>query len=247
MCWQVFAGLLTSPISRRYRLIAFDLPGHGASENAREPERTYNIPGYGDLAIEILEALKIDEAAILGWSLGGHVGFEVMGRWTGLRGLMAVGTPPVSPGPDVLTEAFIETPLMAFAGEPNATHGEAEAYARACCGASVEGMPFLLESARRTDGRARHGMMSAALAGRGVDGRRIAETSSVPLAIIVGADDPFINKLFLHSLDYAHLWRSTIHIMENCGHAPFLDRPVSFNSLFESFLSEILPSPESCP
>jgi len=240
MCWQVFTGQFESSLSERYRLIAFDLPGHGASGNARDPERSCSIPGYSELALEILDTLGIDEAAVLGWSLGGHVGLEIMAHWNGLRGLMVVGTPPVAPSPDALAEAFLQTQLMAFAGQKEAAPHEAEAYARACCGAAVDRMPALLEAARRTDGWARHCMMRSALAGKGADGRRVAETATVPLAIVAGAEDPFINRRFLLSLDYACLWQDKVHFMEHCGHAPFLDRPTAFNALFGSFLSDIL-------
>jgi pimeloyl-ACP methyl ester carboxylesterase len=240
MCWRVFTGQFDSPLSERYRMIAFDLPGHGASEDAPDPRRTYSIPAYSELVLEILDALGVSEGAILGWSLGGHIGLELMAQWQGLCGLMAVGTPPVAPSPLALAEAFLPTPLMAFAGQQEATPEEAEAYARACCGTAVERLPELLGAACRADGRARHGMMSAALAGTGVDGKQVAETSAVPLAIVAGAGDPFVNRQFLLSLDYANLWRGRIHTMEHCGHAPFLDRPSVFNELLESFLSDTM-------
>ncbi len=240
MCWKVFTGQFESPLSERYRMIAFDLPGHGASADARDPEQSYSIPGYGELALEILGKLGVDEGAVLGWSLGGHVGLEIMAHWSGLRGLMVVGTPPVAPNPDALAEAFLQTPLMAFAGQKEATPHEAEAYARACCGAAADRMPVLLEAARRTDGRARHCMMMSALAGKGADGRRVAETAVVPLAVVAGAEDPFVSRRFLLSLDRARLWRGKIHFMERCGHAPFLDRPSAFNALLGSFLSDVL-------
>ncbi|UCH74159.1 MAG: alpha/beta hydrolase [Rhodospirillales bacterium] len=239
MCWRAFSGQLTSALSRRYRMIAFDLPGHGASEDARDPARSYHIPGYGDLALEILDALDIGEATVVGWSLGGHVGLEIMARWRGIRGLMVVGTPPVAPGAQAIAEAFLPSPLMAFAGQRKATSREAEAYARACCGAAIERHPELLTAAVRADGRAREGMMSAALAGKGADGRRVAETSTVPLAVVSGGEDPFVNKHFLESLDYARLWRGNVHIMDRCGHAPFLDQPDAFNRLLAAFLSDV--------
>ncbi len=240
MCWRAFAGQFDSPLSERFRLIAFDLPGHGASQDARDPARSYSIPAYGDVAIEILTLLGITAGAVLGWSLGGHVGLELMARWDGLRGLMIVGTPPVAPDPDALAEAFLPSPMMAFAGQLEATPGEADAYARACCGDAVDRMPALREAARRTDGRARHWMMRTALAGQGVDGRRVAETAPIPLAVVSGAGDPFVSRQFLKSLHYACLWRDTVHVMEGCGHAPFLDRRSEFNALLGAFLSEVL-------
>ncbi len=240
MCWQAFAGQFDSPLAARYRMIAFDLPGHGASADARDPERSYSIPAYAELAQEVLDALGVNAGAALGWSLGGHVGLELMARWRGLCGLMIVGTPPVSPGPDALSEAFLASPLMAFAGQRDAAPAEADAYARACCGPAIERMSAVRAMARRTDGRARWYMMRHAMAGLGIDARRIAETSPIPLAVVIGDDDPFVSRRYLLSLRYAGLWRDAVQVMEGCGHAPFLDRPREFNALLASFLADAM-------
>ena len=220
-------------------MIAFDLPGHGESADADDPERSCNIPAYADVALEVLSALGIDRAVVLGWSLGGHVGLEIMARWPGLRGLMIVGTPPVAPDPAAIARAFIASPLMEFAGREDLSPDEAEDYIRAACGPEVDRYPALLAAARRTDGRARRCMMSHALAGVGADGRRVAETCDTPLAVVVGASDPFVERNALLSVEYASLWRGEVHVMAQCGHAPFLDRPAEFNKLLNSFLGDI--------
>ena len=240
-CWQAFTRQFDAEFAVRYRIVAFDLPGHGASADAADPERSYSIPAYADVALEVLAALDIEQAAVLGWSLGGHIGLEIMARWPGLRGLMIVGTPPVAPDPAAIAQAFIASPLMEFAGREDLSPAEAEAYGRAGCGPTVDSIPALLEAARRTDGRARRRIMNQALAGVGADGRRVAETSSAPLAVVVGADDPFVERSVLLSVDYASLWRGKVHVMAGCGHAPFLDRPAEFNKLLESFLADISP------
>ncbi|MEN8196843.1 MAG: alpha/beta hydrolase [Pseudomonadota bacterium] len=240
-CWQAFTRQFDADLAGRYRMVAFDLPGHGASADAADPERSCNIPAYADVALEVLAALGIEQAAVLGWSLGGHIGLEIMARWPGLRGLMIVGTPPVAPDPAAIARAFVASPVMEFAGREDLSPDEAETYMRAACGPTADRIPALLEAARRTDGRARRCMMNQALAGVGADGRRAAETSSTPLAVVVGADDPFVERSVLLSVDYASLWRGKVHVMEGCGHAPFLDRPAEFNELLDSFLAYISP------
>lgn len=240
-CWRAFTRQFDADLAGRYRMIAFDLPGHGASPDAADPQRSCNIPAYADTALEVLAALGIERAAILGWSLGGHIGLEIMARWPGLRGLMVVGTPPVAPDPAAIARAFIASPLMEFAGREGLSTDEVEAYARAACGPATDSIPALLEAARRTDGRARRCMMDQAMAGVGVDGRRVAETGGAPLAVVVGADDPFVERDALLSLDYASPWRGGVHVMAGCGHAPFLDKPAKFNELLDSFLADIPP------
>jgi len=238
-CWQAFTRQFEAGFAERYRLIAFDLPGHGASSNAAEPERSYNIPAYADAAMEVLASVGVEGAAILGWSLGGHIGLEIMARWPGLQGLMIVGTPPVAPDPAALAKAFIGNSLTEFAGRGDMTAAEAETYVRAACGPASDSIPALLEAGRRTDGRARRWMMRQAMAGVGLDGRRIAETNPTPLAVVVGADDPFVDRRFLLSVDYAALWRDKVHVMAGCGHAPFLDKPETFNAMLDAFLADV--------
>lgn len=240
-CWQAFTRQFDADFAGRYRMVAFDLPGHGASADAADPERSCNIPAYADVALEVLAALGIEQAAVLGWSLGGHIGLEIMARWPGLRGLMIVGTPPVAPDPAAIAQAFIASPVMEFAGREDLAPDEAEAYARAACGPAADSIPALLNAARRTDGRARRCMMNQALAGVGADGRRVAETSSIPLAVVTGADDPFVERSALLSVGYASLWRGKVHVMAGCGHAPFLDMPAEFNGLLNFFLADVSP------
>ena len=59
------------------------------------PMRTYTLAGLADAAIELLERLGISEVVVLGWSLGGHIGIEMMQRFPGMKGLVITGTPPV--------------------------------------------------------------------------------------------------------------------------------------------------------
>jgi pimeloyl-ACP methyl ester carboxylesterase len=44
-CREVFRHQLHSSLTVNHRLIAFDLPGHGESSNAPDPERTYTVRG----------------------------------------------------------------------------------------------------------------------------------------------------------------------------------------------------------
>ncbi|GAA1466229.1 alpha/beta fold hydrolase [Microbacterium thalassium] len=68
-------------LAERYRVIAWDLPGHGAAEPATEP---FTI---GDLADAVAEALRTHEHEhfrYAGISFGGAVGLELMLRHPGM-------------------------------------------------------------------------------------------------------------------------------------------------------------------
>jgi len=41
-CKEIFGRQFESPLAETHRLLAFDLPGHGASSDAHDPETTYS-------------------------------------------------------------------------------------------------------------------------------------------------------------------------------------------------------------
>lgn len=56
-----------APLAERRRVIALDLPGFGRSDR---PRRAYTLPWLRDVIVELLDALGLERAALLGHSLG---------------------------------------------------------------------------------------------------------------------------------------------------------------------------------
>jgi 2-hydroxy-6-oxonona-2,4-dienedioate hydrolase len=54
-----------------HHVYAFDLPGHGFASKGASLD--CSVPGYRRFLADFLDAMKIDKAAIVGTSLGGHV------------------------------------------------------------------------------------------------------------------------------------------------------------------------------
>lgn len=234
---EIFRNQFDGDIGRTHCLIALDLPGHGASSDARDPERTYSMPGYADAVVEALERLQVKRAIVFGWSLGGHIGLEMISRFPGLVGLMITGTPPVGLGAEAVAAGFSSHPHMASAGKELLTPEEIESFAHATCGDPFE--PFLRAAVARTDGRARRLMFESFAAGRGDDQSRIVATAKTPLAVVNGADEPFVNLAYVSGLVYANLWEGRPHEIPNSGHAPFWDAPKAFDPIFSRFIADM--------
>jgi pimeloyl-ACP methyl ester carboxylesterase len=97
----------------------------------------------------------------------------------------------------------------------------------------------MVEACRRADGRFRPMMMQSVVEGRDLDGRKIAETSPLPLAIVSGSEEPFVNNAFLKSVTYNNLWDRKVHVLEGLGHMPFWQAPERINPLLGRFLDEV--------
>lgn len=235
-CKEVFSRQFEAAELGDYRLVTFDLPGHGTSEDAHDPDRTYTFGGYAEVAEAVAGEIGLDKPAIFGWSLGGHIALEMLGRGFAAKGLMISGTPPVS--------ADVESLMAGFNIDPNAENltgkrdfSDADALAYAAHTSAVGGHvdPHLLAMCKRTDGRAREIMFGSIMSGNALDEREIVKTGTTPLAIVNGRDDVFIRPDYFDCLSYAALWSRGVVRVSGAQHAPFLQKPQEFNSLLVEF------------
>jgi pimeloyl-ACP methyl ester carboxylesterase len=234
-CNAVFRNQFESGIGNTFRLIAPDLPGHGKSEDARNPERSYSMPGYADCMTEVLSVMGVSRAAIFGWSLGGHIGLEMLSRFPGVAGLMITGTPPV-----VAADAFKgfkASPHMNLAGKEHFTETDIDAYARNTCGEPYD--PVLWEAVARTDGRARLLMLGKFLKDEGANQAEVVKGKTPPIAVVNGADEPFVNVDYLDTIPFSNLWEGRTIKLEKSGHAPFWDSPDRFNPILVRFITSL--------
>ena len=234
-CRGVFRHQLQGQLAEKHRVIAFDLPGHGQSSDAPDPMWSYTRQGFADAAIEVLGKLGVTEAVVFGWSLGGHIGIDMIPRFPGMRGLMITGTPPV--GRNNMAQGFVASPHIRVAGRQDLTDADIDAFVQAIFGASVE--PFLRDAVKRADGRFRKRVFEASRAGEGIDQRLTVETSSVPLAVVNGGADRLINLDYVDTVAYANLWEGRCHRLAGLGHVSFWEEPDVFNPVIERFLRDV--------
>lgn len=250
---KVFRHMLSSPtLTQSYRIITFDLPGHGASSNAAHAEHDYTKRGFAELAVHILEHLSIESVVVLGWSLGGHIALETIpllkcasergSRIVALKGLMLIGTPPAS-GAEQAAKCFkviAESDSENLMAKTYWSDEEAEGVARfvAAGGRPELYEEWMLKDAIRSDGRARLIIFSALLEGRGVDQAKLVEDEDVLIAVVNGAEDPYINLDYLDALKWKKLWRGECLRLEGKKHAPFWEDPEGFEALLVEFLAD---------
>lgn len=229
-------------LSRRRRVIAFDLPGHGASDDASDPRRTYSMSGYADALLEALGKMGVQRFVAVGHSLGGHVALEMIAAGAQVDGALVFGTPPVANNPEGLQAGFKPTPEMAYTGNADLLDEQVPMVVELALGAEVRDDAFFIDAVRRTHGLARQYMIEAAIAGHGSDQRRLAETSLIPLAIVNGQNDPVINLDYIDSLDYANIWEGEPIRMKGAGHALHRERPDEFNDVLVRFIDFVRDS-----
>src|SRR5215831_10809903 len=76
----------------RWRVIALDLPGHGASA---KPDAPYTIDFFAGMVRSLARALEVEEAVVAGSSLGGRVALELAAWYPSFTRALVLAAPAV--------------------------------------------------------------------------------------------------------------------------------------------------------
>lgn len=238
-CGQVFDQQASALVEAGFGVLVMDLPGHGESGSAACPEEQYSFPGYARAAAAVLDSFGVNAVTLVGWSLGGHVVLELMGRDARVQSAMILGTPPIAPGPNVIGEAFMPSDGMSLAGKEVFSEEDAKLYGSLMLGGEEMLSANLLSAVRRTDGRARKYMLMNGLGGVGLDERALVESDRRPVAVLHGRRDPFVSLSYLQGISYRNAWKGRVVVLDDVGHAPHWQAPEEFNTLLLAWLNEI--------
>jgi len=210
----------------RYRVIRWDMRGHGQSGDPRDPARYSPALTVGDMAA-VLDACGEERAIIGGLSLGGVMSLAFhLAHPERVRALLLCDTGPGFRNPAARRQ-------WNERAEARARDLEAKGLADARGGAET----------RLGHHRSAQGLAGAA---RGMLAQQDSSlidslpNIAVPTLVLVGSQD----KNFLAASDYmaGKIPGAQKAVIAGAGHAANLDQPVAFNRAFEAFLAG-LPAP----
>ncbi len=234
-----FKAQLEGEFGKKYRAVAMDLPGHGESDKAADPENTYHMPGYAAVLAEVAKQLGVEKGVFVGWSLGGHIVLEAHHLLPDAAGFAIFGTPPLAYPPD-MENAFLPNPNMGVAFADTLTQEEMEGFAGACLASntSLDLAPFVADIAR-TDGLARATMGGSIAPGNYADEVEIVKNLKRPLAILQGEHEQLINPNYFGTLEMPTLWRGAVQMISDAGHTPQVENAEAFSNVIADFVNEV--------
>lgn len=239
-CKEAFSRQFESELSRKYRFIALDLPGHGNSDKAKDPEKTYSIEGYASVVAEVVKSLQLENPVVVGWSLGGHIGLNMIQKSQKLAGLLMTGTPPINISAEGFQEGFLPLPLFKTLFSKVEFSRQEAAEFMSGGGFDTEQFPFIVDAALKTDGYAREYLVKSMIQGVGGNQKEIVEIDETPLCIVQGNEDKGINnKYIIEKVNYKNLFHKKVYVIDNAGHAVFWEKSEEFNAILSVFLSQI--------
>jgi pimeloyl-ACP methyl ester carboxylesterase len=235
---RTWLPVLTGPFGRRFRCLAFDLPGHGQSAPAAD-HSVYSLPGYAAVLAAFTQACGADGAVIVGWSLGGHIALEAAPAMPAAAGYVIFGTPPVASAAQ-MADAFLPNPAMNVGFTADVSPELAQAYAASF---TTEGSALPLDEFSadilHTDGAARAALFASVGEGKFTDELAIVAALGRPLAILHGEGEQLVNLDYLQQLSIPSLWRNRVQLIAGAGHAAHYEAPATFTELLGQFLADL--------
>jgi pimeloyl-ACP methyl ester carboxylesterase len=231
--------------ARDHRVIAFDLPGFGASQMPREK---ITIRGYGRFVDALLGELGVSSAAVVGNSMGGFIGIELAIRFPErVERLVLVSAAGLSieylrNERALAVLGAIENRLAAYSGWL-ASRSDALARrpgARRMIFGIVASRPDRLPGpliAEQVRGSGKPGFLPALDALTDYPIRDRLGEIACPTLIVWGAEDKLVPAR--DADEFARLIPNARKVVwPETGHVAMLERPEAFNALVQAFLAE---------
>ena len=241
-------------LSEHHTVLVPDLLGHGASA---KPRGDYSMGAFASGVRDLMMALDIPRATIVGHSLGGGVAMQMAyqfperverlalvssgGLGRSVHRLLRMAT---LPGSDLVLSVAAHSHLIA------AGRLAGRALGRLGLRLGTDTAEMLRGHASLEDAETRSAFIHTLRAsidpgGQRVDGRdRLYLAASLPTMIVWGDEDPIIPVA--HGRRAQELIPgSRLHVFEGAGHFPYLDDPDRFATLLRDWIAGTAPADPS--
>jgi len=238
-------------LAEHYDVIAPDLLGHGRSA---KPRGDYSLGGYASGLRDLLVALEVPAATVVGHSLGGGVAMQFAYQFPDrLERLVLVDSGGLGsevslvlraatlPGAEYVLPLLASSPLRGAGAALGSVLGRVGLRASADVRGMAEGFESLGDAeARRAFVHTARSVIDPA--GQRVDATdRLYLAEHVPSLIVWGDRDRMIPVRHGHDA-HEHMPNSRLEIFPGAGHFPFNDDPERFVATLHEFIATTEPA-----
>src|SRR5271167_1301708 len=215
--WQA----IIPQLSKKFRVIAPDLLGHGMSA---KPRGDYSLGAFAVFLRDLLDELGVDRATVIGQSLGGGIAMQFAHQHRDYcERLALIGSgglgPDLSPLLRMLTSSGIQSPRAGQMWHAYSSLSDAETR-----------WAFLRTLRSVVDYR---GQAVSAL-------NKLHVAAGLPTVLIWGDDDRIIPVAHAYAAHDA-VQGSRLEVLEGVGHFPHVEAPAAVADILEDFIASTQP------
>jgi 3-oxoadipate enol-lactonase len=242
-CWtgdRTFYFLQVMHFSDRYRCITLDFPGHGDSP----AQGDYSVERFGEITIELLEELGVDEAVFAGHSLGGMVALHLALDYPEMvKGLILLDTTSHLSAFFFQKWFAVTAVLLGAVGYGLRNNGWTRtkgfvAAVAACHPLTGPGPRFI--SARECSRVQNYAMVKTLNSVRNFNATDRLPEIDVPALIVVGEADLLADIRHARRM-HKGIKDSILKLVRGAGHMALFERPEVVNEAMDEFLSDVYP------
>jgi 3-oxoadipate enol-lactonase len=221
-------------LSDRFRLIAPDLKGFGASDAPEDPT-AYSMETYADELGGLLDALGLDRVVYVGLSMGGYIAFAFRARHPSrLHALVLADTRAEADTPEVIERRSGQQEQVRTQGTSRLIAALAGTLTSEATRARKPDVVARTKALMQNPVPGFIGALEAMKTRR--DSSAELPKISVPTLIIVGEQDTLTPPATARRL-HQHLQGSRLVVIPEAGHLSSLEAPDAFNGALAEFLS----------
>ena len=239
LCW---AKQYESPLADEFRLVAYDLRGHGMSEAPLEPEHYADGKLWADDVAAIIDELRLERPVVVGWSYGAFVICDYV-RAYGQERIEAIA---FVEGAVKLSEAafgtligpgFLDHFVGATADDLPSNIATMRSFLRTCATKPLPAADFETALCWNIVVPAK---IRANLAARQLDCDDVLRSLSVPLLVVQGrADTVVLPAMAEHIVSTCPTAEASWY--EGIGHLPHLEEHARFNRELAELTRRVRP------
>jgi pimeloyl-ACP methyl ester carboxylesterase len=225
--------LVTPALARERHVIRMDLLGHGGSEKPRDG---YSMEEQGDLVAQVMEHLRLRDAAVVGHSMGGQVVTALAERHPELVDrLMVIDTAPENHfNKGRFPQKVLATPVIGHALSRVTPDSAIRDNVDLAFADETDAPELLYDDPKRATYNSFTGSRDGTREYR--DEKPLDERlagSGIPVDVIFGSEDELVDPKGAHAWD--GLPKLRIAVLPGAGHSPNVDRPGQMARIIAEF------------
>lgn len=229
--------MMDENLSSQYKLVSFDLPGHGDSDWFSDYTALYNPKEFSKVLETVLGAYDAEEFILVGLSYGTNIIAEITEPLINCKGIVLAGS-------CILSQEV--TPAMVFKeiNVPPVTlmpYPAEEDVIKFCSLISYSDISLrqtYIESFKKTDPVFREELGKTMVACDWGDEIQNIRNHKLLVLVIFGEEEALVHTNYLDNVVPA--WNQKSYLINGAGHLVNQERPGEFNQLLYSFASEVL-------